>query len=764
MNRRGINQHATTAAAALSIGLAGAIAFAGCASPGSTANALGQDSWIDRPAQPSPGCTDDDGDGLGPGCRGGMDCDDSNALVRDECYACNGNQAGCPCRDEGRTIACGELVPDFNGGSGCRLGQRVCENGMWSECRAVSTALETYGLGADPTGCQSNPCDPYCQHYSDQPDESLTNLGSGIAASEAGIAIAPVEIDPGPSHACVNETAEAQPVPVEVYIMLDKSGSMNGTRWNAVVSALKAFVNDASSAGITVALDYFPESSSCDSSQYAAPSVDWTELPGGTAAIVASLDAEVPDGSNTPTLPALQGAIAAAQARQAAYPDRKVIVVLATDGSPNGCSSTVAGVADAAYAGLTGTPPMRTYVVGVGSVSNLNQIAAAGGTTSAYITDSGDASSFLAAMQSIRNKAVGCEYRLPLPSTGNLDPAATSVSYRYGTGAATSLDRFDSEAACGTAPGYYYDNSSAPTKLTLCPTTCATVSADINYKVDLGFQCKTSCGSAYVTPLPAGMSATTSGPADSSSTSASAAGAEPSVREFPLGCQYAIPAASVEHAVADPARLTVRYTPGGTAAPVDLPQRSGASACGTEPGYYYDNLQQPTIVTLCPATCAAVAGDPDAKIAIFYDCLPTHEQGVFTRDYAAVGVCPPGFSHLWSSFAWDADTPPGTSIDFTVAVADTEAGLASAPEQPLQFTDPPNTGMLVGRPIGAKNADGLSTESGWAKVDTTLSTTGLDRKAPYLRMRAILHGDPPAYTTTPVLKAWDLSVSCEASE
>lgn len=1305
MNQRGTvhKPGAYATALVLRVGLTLSILLAGCVSPGPAADetALEEPGPLeeDPPEPTEPPCTDKDGDGFGPGCDMGVDCDDSDPLVRDECYACNQNQSGCPCSREGQRFACGELVTDAEGNSACRMGERVCEGGRWSECRPSKdwqTAMQPLGLGSSATECQNTPCDPYCQHYVDKPDPSLTDLDAGIVGTDSGIEIAPVEIDAGPPHDCVNETAEAQPVPLDVYIMLDKSGSMSGTRWNAVISALKTFVQDSSSAGITVALDYFPESSSCTVAQYASPSVNWSLLPGGAQAIVNSLNGASPNGSNTPTLPALQGAIQAAQARQAAYPDHKVIVVLATDGDPNGCSSSITSVRNAATDGLNGSPSIQTYVIGVGSVSNLNQIAAAGGTTSAYITDSGNAASFLAAMQTIRNQAIGCEYRLPLPSTGNLDPAATVVSYRYGTGASTVLTRRNSASACGTNHGFYYDNNTLPTKLFLCPATCSTVGSNVNYKVDLTFKCKTSCGSTstsvepltldmyvmldrsgsmsgtrwtavtsalktfvqdptssgvtvaldyfpestscstaqYATPsvnwsmlpgaasafvnslngtspngsntptLPAlqgalqaaqerqiaypqhkvvvvlatdgdpnGCSSTISsvsqaaaaayqgtttnewtvtqvndpyqsitstgtqvitgsddasaggydigfnfnfygqsynrfwvdsngyitftsdghsrwtnmglpsaaapspmiapfwddltagsvhyrregsapnrrlivqwsnyrgygrssnlnfqlvlhengdtvfrygsmtgddangasaniglnsvggsngynypgaissnmslrfGPSqtlvDSSSyedisstgtliinggddtyaggynigfnfafygqvytqfwadsngyltfTSAGHSvyrnGAVPSssspnpmiapfwddlyggqvyykrqgsapnrqlivqwsnweawsrdsnfnfqvvlhengdvvfrygsmtgddstgssatigfnsaggssgyaysesiytglatrfrhqsvttvsiptyvvgvgsvanlntiaaaggtgtayitdsgnassfleamraIRQSALGCQYAIPPATVQYGVVDPNRLTVRYTPNGTETPVDLPLRSGASACGSSQGFYYNNPTNPTTLILCPASCNTVSADQKAKLAIFYDCLPTHEDGVFTRDYSAVGLCPPGSSHLWSTFSWNADTPGSTFIDFTVAVANTAAGLATAPEYQLQFTNPPTTGTNVGRPLKAQSAVAPATNTGWARVDPTLSVLGLDRKAPYLRLRAKLNGQPPAFIETPVLRAWDVSISCEASE
>ena len=103
------------------------------------------------------------------------------------------------------------------------------------------------------------------------------------------------------------------------------------------------------------------------------------------------------------TRAALEGAVTYAQTIQAAHPGDKVLIVLATDGYPAGCTkNTVPYVADAAnVANVKDGIPV--YVIGVGpdtasnsGIGNLNKVAEAGGTGSAFFlpteTDGGDAS------------------------------------------------------------------------------------------------------------------------------------------------------------------------------------------------------------------------------------------------------------------------------------------------------------------------------------------------------------------------------------
>jgi hypothetical protein len=65
-------------------------------------------------------------------------------------------------------------------------------------------------------------------------------------------------------NACAETTQDAERVPVDMYIMLDRSDSMNEltgagpSKWDAIRSALKMFLTDARSAGLGVGLQYFP--------------------------------------------------------------------------------------------------------------------------------------------------------------------------------------------------------------------------------------------------------------------------------------------------------------------------------------------------------------------------------------------------------------------------------------------------------------------------------------------------------------------------
>jgi len=84
------------------------------------------------PQGPQSSCIDEDGDGFGPGCAAGLDCDDTNPLIFDECPGPDDPPPG-ECAD-GTTKDCKVTLPEHNGVKSCFEGVQTCEDGAWGEC------------------------------------------------------------------------------------------------------------------------------------------------------------------------------------------------------------------------------------------------------------------------------------------------------------------------------------------------------------------------------------------------------------------------------------------------------------------------------------------------------------------------------------------------------------------------------------------------------------------------------------------------------
>ena len=318
---------------------------------------------------------------------------------------------------------------------------------------------------------------------------------------------------PGVDNACAKSTSSAELTPVNLVLMYDKSGSMGAEaegfdpalKWIPVGTGMKAFLADPGSRGLDASLQFFPLGANVDeacAAPYATPQVPLTPLV-DSAAFIAAIDGTAPSGG-TPTLPALQGAITYAQKTAQEKPAAKTAVVLITDGVPGyringqnvtGCANNdIAHVSALAKSAFEATPAIRTYVIGVGpSLDNLNSIAAAGGTGEAIMVSVSDPSQtktdFESALGVVRAATLSCDFAFPAPPDGStLDVNAVNVLFSSGGGADQVVAR---NADCAGGTGWRYDNPNAPTRIQLCPTSCATAQGDRNGKITVLFGCTT---------------------------------------------------------------------------------------------------------------------------------------------------------------------------------------------------------------------------------------------------------------------------------
>ena len=297
---------------------------------------------------------------------------------------------------------------------------------------------------------------------------------------------------------CASSNQQAALVPVNLVVLLDRSGSMgdgvNGDpalKWNPVTAALGAFFADPQSAGMNASLSLFPAANDqCNPSVYYFAAVPERALPDGQT-FAAAMAAAAPSG-DTPTRPAILGAIDYAKDVRDATPGSRTAIVLVTDGDPDVCDSSVANVSlEVAKVAST----IKTYVIGVGqSLSSLDMIAQAGGTDHPTLVSVGDPAQtkcdFLAALQQIRGLVLSCDVPLPAAPAGmTLDFKSVNVLFTPSAGAATQL-LYDS--GCSTGVGWRYDDPANPTEVQLCARSCDTVRQDHGGRLDVVFGCATS--------------------------------------------------------------------------------------------------------------------------------------------------------------------------------------------------------------------------------------------------------------------------------
>ncbi len=327
------------------------------------------------------------------------------------------------------------------------------------------------------------------------------SAATGIGGSGAVIGVGGAG-GTGDFDACAGDEYKADAEPVDLFIMLDQSVSMSnpvgtgGNIWQAVVGAIKTFVDDPASAGIRVGLQYFglPATGggacgvACNPAAYSTAEVAIADLPGVAGAIKSSLDAHGPSNF-TPTGPALAGALMHAKAHAALNPDRLTVVVLATDGypavpsqcDPCGPPESLNEIRAEAEAAAKTDPKVLTFVIGIGGVANLNGIAASGGTGKAFLIDtSGNVGAdFAQAMRSIATTPLSCEFAIPRPDDGGLlQPNLVNVRFTPPGGTPQTIPRVSGPGGCNNGQqGWFYDDPGTPSKITLCDETCDTLGA-----------------------------------------------------------------------------------------------------------------------------------------------------------------------------------------------------------------------------------------------------------------------------------------------
>jgi hypothetical protein len=310
--------------------------------------------------------------------------------------------------------------------------------------------------------------------------------------------------------ACDTVSTGASLEPVYLVFAFDVSGSMGEgdyewhdrtLKWDPVVTATKAFFEDPASMGFEASLTVFPdgedEDERCDDATYAMPDVAMTALPSPTFGVTLDTIGAAEWRGGTPTLHVVRGTLGQIEQTRATNPGHYALV-LVTDGYPQGCDdNAIASVVSEVQAAAATTP---TYVIGVANppidgapdtVTDLADIAQAGGTTDAFIIDTGNptdtVSRFRAVIDQIRDQALSCTIAIPTPPGGRVfDKNRVEVVYQSGT--ATTPLAYD--PLCAMPSAWHYDDPANPTSIELCEATCTTVQADATAGLQVNFACE----------------------------------------------------------------------------------------------------------------------------------------------------------------------------------------------------------------------------------------------------------------------------------
>lgn len=316
------------------------------------------------------------------------------------------------------------------------------------------------------------------------------------------------------------------PIQVAMYLMIDKSTSMNdvsgsATKWAIAVDAINDFVNDPNSQFFDVALQYFPlDTSSCDGTGYDTPAVPMGALPENADNILDSL-ANTQLGNSTPIEPALRGMTAFCTRFQAEHPDEPCVGVLISSDEPTQCAvemNALTSISQNAYDDAN----VRTFTIGMAGAdfNLLDQIAKRGGTdctpdnaSDGYACDLTSGMTLVEAFENIHKlisdievrtdihieietKILECEWGIPdIPEGEVFESDKINVIFSESGKPEETILKIPAGRSCGSSSflgGWYYDNEASPTTIIACPQTCDYItSIKTGGSVEFDFGCAT---------------------------------------------------------------------------------------------------------------------------------------------------------------------------------------------------------------------------------------------------------------------------------
>jgi hypothetical protein len=277
------------------------------------------------------------------------------------------------------------------------------------------------------------------------------------------------------------------------------------SRWDVLTAGMEALATSPEAAKIGASITFFAvdgnETTQCDYKNYITPVVAFDTLDVSGPLIVEKMK-DLSPGGLTPTVPALLGAHTYAMQLKAADPDREKVVVLMSDGFPTICekqlpSDVSAEIAQAASADV----PIRTFVIGIGDPKtmssagfNLKNYARNGRTGAPILIDEtadadGIRDQVVTALLNISNKPLECTFPLAPPEGQVINADKMTMTFKPASGGLQELPRVGGLSSCAksTNGGFYFDNPSNPTKVTVCPCNCAAFGAGT---VSLVYGCK----------------------------------------------------------------------------------------------------------------------------------------------------------------------------------------------------------------------------------------------------------------------------------
>jgi hypothetical protein len=177
-------------------------------------------------------------------------CDNSQPGVGDvdkggggTTVSCATPNLGCSCSEPGQVVDCGKVEQTSGTYVTCSEGSRTCNGGTWGDCIGTHTStkslsnLNTKGLGPS-AACDDDPCDPYCNAFTNDPTGLTLGPDAGVTIDDGGIELIGT---PVPVTDCTGIQVTPSTAPAKDLVITSMAPSPNSVNYTAALLPASCF-------------------------------------------------------------------------------------------------------------------------------------------------------------------------------------------------------------------------------------------------------------------------------------------------------------------------------------------------------------------------------------------------------------------------------------------------------------------------------------------------------------------------------------------
>lgn len=669
---------------------------------------------------------------------------------------------GCPCNEEGDRISCERAYTEIAGRTVCGPGEAVCEDGVYQDCtinRAADSSWQQKSLGG-PTDC-NDACDPQCVTFPDEPGTDLAN--DGLVADENGLTLpgeqglAESPCSGGTSGTCshaICETGAALVAGCDATQPGEPScvSAVCAARPSCCAGSWSSHCTDllASECGVTCYADEVGSCFACYEDAFDHDGDGYTGLDGdcldcdptvnaGAFDFVGNGIDDDCDGTVDNEVVRCDDGLALSSSNPWDYAKAIDLCRTATAGATGSARTWGVVDADLTLASGSGTPHSRGHAI----------------QSSFGAANTPRAGSRLAALSTGAARTPG--------QSGYINPSGQFASYNAGTVSNYPSGFPKNASGCPSFGTLAFDSVALELKIRV-PTNAKSFSYNFNFfSTEYPEWVCTAYNDHFVALLTNSTATPVNPPENDDNVSFDSNGDPVSVNIaffVEPGCKTC--SSNVLAGTGFDGQCWNQSCGGATdwlytTAPVVGGEEVTLRFVTWDQG---DQFWDSTVLLdnfkwSAEETTYKTSVEPPAPPPTLYD------PGTFVRTYDATGLCPEKQSLRWGIWSWQSTTPSDSAIAFTVRTADSEAGLATAPEDSLILTEGTPAGELA--VAGANYLDAYDTQNGGLVVDETLVANGRRRDSPFLRITSKLSPSSDQQAA-PTLSAWNLSITCVDAE